>query len=124
MNKIIPQGYTLNNTYLRSNRGEKKYIHREVMERFLNRKLLRDEQVHHINGDHFDNRIENLKVMSNKEHQRLHVLEKNINLTCYSCKKQFMAMDKPFYKIRYCSSKCGKRGRRQGLVSKANCWNK
>jgi hypothetical protein len=45
---------------------------RKVMEEHLGRKLERDEVVHHINGDKHDDRIENLVVMSNSEHSRLH----------------------------------------------------
>lgn len=118
MIKKIPNGYTLNNGYIRSNKKDKKYIHREIMEKYLNRELKRDEQVHHKNGNHTDNRIENLEVMSNKEHQRLHVLEKTISLTCHRCGKKFKAMDKPFFRLRYCSSKCRKWGWRKGLKSK------
>ena len=45
--------------------------HRYVMEQYLKRRLKREEIIHHINGNRTDNRIENLKIMSHKEHIRL-----------------------------------------------------
>lgn len=54
-----------------NNRG---YILRSrfVMEKKLGRRLDSSEEVHHINGDPLDDRIENLRVMTKGEHTRHH----------------------------------------------------
>jgi hypothetical protein len=56
--KTHPQSTTL---YVKTG---KKYLHRVVMERVLNRVLSRSEKVDHINGDGLDNRRENLRLAS------------------------------------------------------------
>ena len=45
---------------------------RYVMEQHLEHLLESGEEVHHINGDETDDRIENLQVLSKSEHAKLH----------------------------------------------------
>jgi len=46
--------------------------HRLIMENFLGRKLEFNEVVHHIDGNGKNNSLSNLKIMSRKEHSKLH----------------------------------------------------
>jgi hypothetical protein len=59
----------------RSVHGVNIYQHRFVMEQHLGRPLTSDEHVHHLNGKTADNRIENLEIMSRREHHQHHAAE-------------------------------------------------
>ena len=52
--------------------GKKVRAHRYLMEQYLGRRLLPNEQVHHINQNPLDNRLENLTVLETKAHMQLH----------------------------------------------------
>jgi hypothetical protein len=59
---VDANGYVVvrkNNTHIK--------VHREIMEEHLGRKLFSKENVHHINGDRTDNRIENLELWSTSQ---------------------------------------------------------
>lgn len=73
--RINDNGYILIYSPKHPNTREIKCIleHRLVMEEFLNRYLLPEEVVHHINGIPNDNRIENLMLFANNgEHRKYH----------------------------------------------------
>lgn len=68
--------------------GRKILEHRWVMEQHVGRRLKRAEQVHHINHDRLDNRIENLELVSSYEHGLRHTVLATEKL-CAICGESF-----------------------------------
>lgn len=48
--------------------GTRYLEHRDIMSKFLKRKLTRNEHVHHLNGKKLDNRLDNLAVLTAEVH--------------------------------------------------------
>lgn len=71
---VSPDGYV--KVPDRSGRGRSILEHRLVMEEYLGRQLLSTENVHHINGNRQDNRIENLELWTTRQPQGQRVPDK------------------------------------------------
>jgi len=88
--------------------------HRKIMEDIIKRPLEKEELVHHIDGNPWNNNIENLKIVTKEEHMKLHKKEpKTVELICDTCKIKFKRLlrmhkykTKNKYKHKYCSKKC------------------
>ena len=88
-------------------RGGTRLAHRRIMEEFLGRKLERFEFVHHKNGDGRDNRLENLEVVTPKQHAIEHGYSKHPQEKCCEvCGARFVPPTTRRASQRTCSKKC------------------
>ena len=58
--------------YIKLPNGKWVKYYRYIMEQKIRRKLKQEEVIHHINGNMLDDRLENLKIMSNSKHRKEH----------------------------------------------------
>lgn len=106
--RITPAGYVA----IKVGPGKADYQleHRLVAQRALRRVLGTDEHVHHINGDKQDNRWENLAVMANDDHQKLHdwqiTKHRRRELVCERCGRSYLVKQSKVGASRFCSNAC------------------
>lgn len=103
-------------SYIKKWINNKCYLeHRLIMEKYIGRKINDNEQVHHIDGNPKNNNINNLQLLTQKEHMQLHnkLKTKYININCGYCNKQITIRKKYYdWKIKngqkkfYCSRQC------------------
>lgn len=78
------------------------YEHRLVMEKRIGRFLDNDEKVHHKDGNRKNNRVSNLEIVCEKDHQRLHKGWRKIDghwfKTCGMCNRG-LRVEGNFYRL-------------------------
>lgn len=109
----------INGTLYRPTDESRKY--REAMERAIDEKIPTNYHVHHLNKNRKDNRLDNLQIMTAKEHMNWHRIDLQkhpkkslapfITVTCRRCGKEHRKYNLKHIKEKkqinfYCSAEC------------------
>lgn len=89
--------------------GKTKLLHRHVAEQKLGRPLAPDEHVHHGNEEKWDNQPDNLEVLPESEHRRLHADERLVHprtKACAVCGGEFTPHPTKRKRAKTCSKGC------------------
>jgi hypothetical protein len=90
--------------------------HRLIMQKHIGRRLLRNEVVHHKNGNTRDNRLSNLEIQSLSEHSRNHMRGTNAPSA-----KMTPFTVKAVRSLLRCGLTCLEIGKKFGVSRKAIC---
>ena len=85
--------------------GHNCLVHRLVARAFLEN-YSEDLVVHHINGDKTDNRVENLMLMTDREHHIFHQQILPLKKICEICGKEFTPNPTKRRRAHVCSNEC------------------
>lgn len=106
---LEPNGYYVffDKAHPLSYKDGKTYYHRHMMAIKLERWVLSEENVHHIDDNKLNNNINNLEILSRKEHSDLHNPRLKSNIICKICKVEFYPSTSKTSK--FCSDSCFKK---------------
>lgn len=114
--RVVGTTYVRKDGYRTIKVGIRRYQleHRLVMETALGRPLQSDEEVHHLNGDKLDNRLENLILVGHVEHQAYHADQiqrrpRRLTFTCQQCGQAYERKASRVGETKYCSQSCRSR---------------
>lgn len=70
-------------------------LHRLIMSEFLGRPLEKDEEIHHIDGNTFNNDISNLQLIDHSSHSSISATKDHGDRNCFECDtdKTYMKKD-------------------------------
>jgi HNH endonuclease len=91
------------------------YLHRHLASLKIDRWLTNKEQVHHIDGNKLNNSLDNLEILSKKEHAHKHFGYRKI----YKCK----ICSKESHNAFYCSQECAHQDQERVRLSKEELFN-
>jgi hypothetical protein len=100
--------------------GKKVRAHRWLMEQHLGRTLDLHEHVHHINGNPLDNRLENLVVLHQNAHLRLHKQQYPDTKVCVACGHAYQCNPRKRKRQKCCSAECAMSLRIAGRKAQAS----
>lgn len=82
--------YKVKGGYFKQSKFPHTFLHHDVWE-YHGNKLLPGYDLHHKDENKRNNNIENLEMLTTKEHSRLHMLEKEKVIKCKLCGKEFVS---------------------------------
>ena len=115
IDKTLKYKYANINGHTLSNKSNKVYEHIYVMCKHINRNLYPNEVVHHKDRDRSNNKLDNLLLLTQSEHMKLHQQEDGLSVEitneCKYCNKLIHTTE-AVNQI-YCGTKCYQEFRRK-----------